>query len=358
MIKKFDFSRYKDCLRDKAFDSGNATRAALGSRDDDHAYYSVMDPFLLDVEKIRNSKAYRRLFFKTQVFPFPDSVYIRNRGFHTGEVVSSGTRLASITGLNIGLVQAGSFGHDLGQVPFGHLGESFMSEKLSLEFLHAIYSVIVCRKIERSGRGLNLCLQTEQAIAHHSRTRDKGQLLIAGNAPQEETLVMYCDKIGYTFSDINDAVAVGLLNEKTLIKEIKLLGKNQRERVMACEYALIEESAKLGYVSFAKSEVAEIFAAIRDFMFDNVYLALNETEEHKKMRSYLDVVYNGFIDSGLNKVQTLTIISIMTDVDVKSFAAIFNKDSKKVNLNFIKTLMPIDIFVFPVFTNEMDFITI
>jgi len=163
MIRNIDFSQYKDCLRHKAFDSRNATRLVNSSYDEDYAYSTIMDPFLLDVEKIRNSKSFRRLFYKTQVFPFPDSAYVRNRGFHTEDVVSIGTHLASILGLNVGLVQAGCYGHDLGQVPFGHLGEDFMSEKLGLKFLHALYGE---RPSGRFGRYLR---RLEQVRGFHLR---------------------------------------------------------------------------------------------------------------------------------------------------------------------------------------------
>ena len=94
----YSFDNYYCCLRDKAFKPEMAQRSWNNSTDNDCDYFWVIDPFILDIGKIKDSKAFRRLFFKTQVFPFPESAYVRNRGFHTEDVVSVATKIASICG--------------------------------------------------------------------------------------------------------------------------------------------------------------------------------------------------------------------------------------------------------------------
>jgi len=352
--KKFDFRRYKDCLRDKAFDSINATRSNDGFFDDDYSYYSIMDPFLLDIEKIRNSKSFRRLFYKTHVFSFPDNIYVRNRGFHTEDVVSVATTIASVCGLNVNLAAAGAHGHDLGHMPFSHLGEEFMSDKLKMNFHHAIYGAIICGKIERNRQGLNLCKETLGAIINHSRAN--GELIISEELPQEYTVVMLADKIAYTFSDLNDVLLLGYLKKEFFPKEVFSLGQNQREMVMNCIYALCVESASKGKISFSCSDVAQTFKFIRDFMYKNVYYKLDRDGIREEQISYLDGVFSGLLKIGLDKIQALTFISLMTDLEIKFLFLRFSGDENDFpGINEIKKMIPIDIFDNPPFHKEEDF---
>ena len=83
---------------------------------------------IIIIQKIINSKSFRRLNGKTQVFTFPENVLIRNRLIHTLEVKSIAETIATILGLNISLVGAIAAGHDLGHTPFGHLGERFIQK--------------------------------------------------------------------------------------------------------------------------------------------------------------------------------------------------------------------------------------
>lgn len=101
-----------------------------------------------DYDRIIFSAAFRRMQNKTQVFPLPGRVFVHNRLTHTLEVASvgrsMGNRLAEIlfskkeisdpVWLNsIGsVVSAASLAHDMGNPPFGHSGESAISNY----FLH------------------------------------------------------------------------------------------------------------------------------------------------------------------------------------------------------------------------------
>lgn len=96
------------------------------------------------------------------------------------------------------------------------------------------------------------------------------------NVTAEATLVMYCDKIAYTFSDLNDAMKIGFLDQHSLPKLIKYFGKNQRERIANVSFNLILESSKEGKVSFSKSECAKNFEELKNWMYQNVYFHLDE----------------------------------------------------------------------------------
>jgi dGTPase len=98
--------------------------------------------FERDRDRIVFSEAFRRLADKTQVHPFSDNDHIRTRLTHSIEVASVGRSLGAMVGKDIiqrhqldaaphdfaTIVEAASLAHDIGNPPFGHSGESAISE--------------------------------------------------------------------------------------------------------------------------------------------------------------------------------------------------------------------------------------
>lgn len=95
--------------------------------------------FQKDAERILTSSAFRRLQGKTQVYPFPQTDFVRNRLTHTYEVAHIGRTIASQIASQLTLPNdtATSFAqiafnacllHDIGNPPFGHSGESSIRE--------------------------------------------------------------------------------------------------------------------------------------------------------------------------------------------------------------------------------------
>ncbi len=99
--------------------------------------------FQRDFDRLIFSSPFRRLQDKTQVFPLPGSIFVHNRLTHSLEVSGVGRSL----GYNISnfllnekkikneliheidsIVAAACLAHDLGNPPFGHSGESAISE--------------------------------------------------------------------------------------------------------------------------------------------------------------------------------------------------------------------------------------
>lgn len=94
-----------------------------------------------DSDRILFSSAFRRLQGKTQVYIFPHTDYVRNRLTHSIEVASIGKALANEIFKEIGaqvskelpekvtvrnlvdIVVAACYAHDIGNPPFGHIGE-------------------------------------------------------------------------------------------------------------------------------------------------------------------------------------------------------------------------------------------
>lgn len=272
---------------------------------------TTKDPFLDDKVRILESKSFRRLHGKAQVycrnldFINPN---VRDRAVHTSEVIALSSKIANNLGLNVHLTEAIAAGHDIGHVPFGHLGEIIFSEYGKKEFRHNVFSVIVAQKIERKGKGLNLTFATLQGILAHSR--GPKEMNLSNNVSEEANVVMIADKVAYTFSDINDAIRMGDL--KKVPKELNLLGKSQREREYNIINSIIKESKRKGKVSFEDSKEAKMFKKIRDFMYKEFYFKQNRNEEKHILKTVIK-----FIEETIKTVNPLIVVSLMNDYEVQ-----------------------------------------
>lgn len=298
---------------------------------DPDSVYKILNPYFLDREKIRLSKSYRRLARKTQVFPPNLHSNVRNRLIHTNDVVNLSSIFANILGLNVNLTEAIAYGHDIGHTPFGHLGERLIGNLSGKNFAHSIMSVVVAQKIERGGNGLNLTYETLEGILNHSR--GSGEMKINSNITEEATLVMYADKIAYTFSDLNDAMKIGFLKEKSLPEIAKYFGNNQRERMFNVAYNLIMESSEERKVSFSETKCSKKFADLKNWMYENVYHALDKKDyrnqifnELENISHFIEKKFNGNIDPYLT-------IACMTDDEVISLLEDINNGNTK-NFNY------------------------
>ncbi len=350
-------NEFKGALSDKAFNSMD-TLGRRFKKDQDYIYNDVIDPFFLDREKIRLSKSFRRLDDKTQVFPPSLHTNVRDRLIHTNDVVNFASIHAYILGLNVYLAEAMAHGHDIGHTPFGHLGERLICDLSGKKFAHNIMSVVVAQKIERKGLGLNLSYETLEGMLHHSR--GSGEMSVSSSLTEEANLVMFSDKIAYTFSDLNDALRVGYISEKKLPKIVNHFGKNQRERMNKVSFEFLRESAEQGRVSFSKSETSKHFNELRQWMYYNVYYVLDVEEyririfnDLKRIASFIHDHFNGQVDPYLA-------ISCMTDSEVIKLSACLNNGGvKDMNYGFVEIINNFigkKINIFSPDLNKKDFI--
>jgi len=295
----------------------DARRRYPRHRDDDGWLYDFMSPYEIDLDKFECSKSARREHGKSQVISLPLNDHIRNRLDHSREVVDHSVKPATILGLNSMLVRAGAKPHDGGHGPFGHAFEDFVRRITGKLFRHEIFGVIVPQRIERKGRGYNPTIQTMKCILKHSR--GAGALKTEG-LTCEEALIMYCDKIAYTFSDYNDLFLRGAMFSSGLrpadfphiVEAVEWFGINQRERVFTCLAALCIESAEKGRVSFSSREEAKRFAKLKKMMYE-IYTSIDRTVINLMM----EAVYSQ-LEKCLkpNDIDPVIAMALMNDRDV------------------------------------------
>ena len=255
------------------------SRGRKNKADSDSWMYELVEPFIIDQQKIELSKAWRRLAYKTQVFSLQFNPHVRTRLSHTQEVISIAALGAYILGLNVDLCVSIAKAHDVGHLPFGHVGERFMSHVTGNNFDHAAYGAVVLQEIERGGEA-NFSFETLEGVIYHSGKA------IPETKPEEYKLVYWADKIAYVSHDINDAVRKGFLG--ALPKKIILFGATQRERIKRCLLALLVESIETGRISFDHSFQARLFRAVREWLFENVYRKIDDAP----CFNMLDAVYS------------------------------------------------------------------
>jgi len=270
-----------------------AARSYPPVRDRPEEDCGLRTPFQRDRDRIVHCKAFRRLTHKTQVFVAPLGDHYRTRLTHTLEVTTISRTVARALRLNEDLVEAIGLGHDLGHPPFGHIGEEVLDEclreRFGVGFRHYEHSLRVVERLERDGAGLNLTEQVRDGIARHS-----------SRAPEPSTLegriVRVIDRVAYINHDIDDALRAGLLLEADLpAQPIAVLGTSGSQRIDALVHDMVEQSERAGDI-VQGSEAGAAMSALRQFMFDRVYLGPAVRDEHQKISGVVRRLFEHYVE--------------------------------------------------------------
>jgi dGTPase len=270
-----------------------ATRSYPARRAREEPDCSLRTPFQRDRDRIVHSKAFRRLKHKTQVFVAPMGDHYRTRLTHTLEVTGISRTVARALGLNEDLVEAIGMGHDLGHPPFGHIGEEVLDrclrERFGGGFRHYEHSLRVVDQLERDGAGLNLTEQVRDGIARHS-SRAPEPLTLEGR------IVRVMDRVAYINHDIDDAVRAGLLSERELPAEpIAALGATGSQRIDALVHDMVEHSQRAGKIVQGE-QAGTAMRALRDFMFQRVYLGPEVRAEHARIAGVVGRLFEHYVE--------------------------------------------------------------
>jgi dGTPase len=268
----------------------------------------LRSPLQRDRDRIVHCKAFRRLKHKTQVFVSPEGDHFRTRLTHTIEVTQISRTVARALALNEDLVEAIGLGHDLGHAPFGHIGEAVLdrclAERFGGGFRHYEHSLRVVDVLEPGprvagddgapvvGAGLNLSEDVRDGILCHS-----------GRAPMPRTLegriVRLVDRVAYINHDIDDAVRAGVLRDDELpARPIAVLGDTGSRRIDTLVHDLVETSDRAGDI-VQGAEAGAAMEALRDFMFEHVYLGPAARREHAKIERVVRTLFDFYAEDPL-----------------------------------------------------------
>lgn len=275
------------CLKEQAFTPQSKNYVGRLREEDKE---EGENPFAEDKLRLIQSSSFRYLDRKMQVFFRPQSPSVRNRFSHTWEVVFVSRLLASQLGLNVDLVEAIAMGHDIGHPPCGHTGETFLNKISPCGFDHGTFGVVVLDRIENQGLGLNLTYEVLNGIRYHSFK--SLEMKINQAVLPEYMVVALADKACYIFSDFYDFVLMGLMTESIEQYLYLYFGRTWMEMIETFVAALVEESYLCGRLTFENTPQARAFRALRQMMFNDLYLKLDNEPVREELRQRLSRVYD------------------------------------------------------------------
>ena len=244
--------------------------------------------FQRDIDRIIHCKSFRRLKHKTQVFLQPEGDHYRTRLTHTLEVARIARTISRALMLNEDLTEAIALGHDLGHTPFGHAGERALNDIFPGGFRHYEQSLRVVDRLEKDGRGLNLCSETRIGILNHTTGIPRGSL--------EADVVRLSDRIAYINHDLDDAERAGILapgDEPEIICE--RLGERNSERINSIVTDVIETSAELDVILMSP-DITEAVQVFTDFMYAEVYKNPVAKGEESKVGNILLSIWEYYVN--------------------------------------------------------------
>ena len=271
--------------------------------------------FDVDYTRIINSRGYRRMKGKTQVFYAPENDHICTRIEHVNLVESISHQIATFLGLNTDLTRAIAVAHDIGHSPFGHAGERVLSEitqkDLGRRFWHEqngvnfVDNIELLENSEGKKKNINLTYAVRDGIISHCGEVDEDALfprevpipLSTYQLPNqyspftwEACAVKIADKISYIGRDMEDAKKMGLLKEKDLEKLNKMTDKIQLVKSNILNYFindLCENSSIQNGMRFSH-EAFELMCNLKQFNYKNIYF----NDVLKPSMRYFKIVIN------------------------------------------------------------------
>ena len=242
--------------------------------------------FQRDVDRITYCKSFRRLKHKTQVFLQPEGDHYRTRLTHTLEVTRIARTISRSLQLNEDLTEAIGLGHDLGHTPFGHAGERALNEMLPGGFRHYEQSLRVVDRLEKNGRGLNLCYETRMGILDHT-TGGPGDTM-------EATAVRLSDRIAYINHDVDDAMRAGIITEADLPPIVtERIGQKHSARINSIIIDILVNSQE-GPLRMSP-DMVEAVEAFHEFLYERVYRNPTAKGEESKVANILGAIWDWYV---------------------------------------------------------------
>jgi dGTPase len=184
--------------------------------------HELRTDFQRDRDRVIYSTAFRRLEYKTQVFPNHEGDHFRTRLTHTIEVANLSRTLARALNLNEDFSECLALVHDIGHPPFGHCGEevlaSLMKEYGGFEHNEQTFRIVTLLENSYSEySGLNLTEEVLEAIFQHTK-QYRRKYPDSKNALLETQLVSITDEMAYNAHDLEDGLSSGILDESEILE--------------------------------------------------------------------------------------------------------------------------------------------
>jgi len=278
----------------------------------------IRPPFSRDADRIVHSKAYSRYIDKTQVFYLVENDHITHRVLHVQLVSRIGRTIGRALGLNEDLIEAIALGHDIGHVPYGHLGEKILDELCREHdiggFRHNVQSVRFLDTVENC----DLTLQVLDGILCHNGEVHDRSLLAEGEADwhsfegklrriesggdalpltAEGCVVRCAASISYLGRDLQDALEVEVIGDEDLMEfpehcmDFFGLAGRRKENFSEINRAvldiLIRDIIAMSYdtdcIAFSE-EASACVAAFKKFNMDHIYSNQKLRKNREKIR--------------------------------------------------------------------------
>mgnify|MGYP001732846490 FL=1 len=330
MYNKYGDSMNVNLLKNEENMSMYATKSSDGVRLKEFKE-DIRPNYFRDIDKIIYSHCYSRYIDKTQVFSFKNNDHITKRIIHVQLVSKIARTIGRALNLNEDLIEAISLGHDVGHVPFGHVGESILNE-ISLKYLdepfkHNVQSVRNLMVLENNGKGINLCVQvldgilchngeklqkiynykhktTEEFIKEYNKcyTKEKFDLV---PMTLEGCVVRLSDVIGYLGRDIEDAITLGIIDKEDIPINIrKKLGENNSSIISLIINDVIINSINKPYIKLS-DEYYNLMNELLDFNYKNIYAKAYTNDEKNKIKEMFNDIYKSYlIDLETNNINS------------------------------------------------------
>jgi dGTPase len=175
--------------------------------------------FQRDCDRVINSRCFRRLEYKTQVFIIGTQDHYRTRLTHTMEMTQVARALARALRVNEDLAAAISLAHDIGHSPFGHSGERALNDLMRNHggFDHNLQSLRWVEELEETYpefNGLNLTWEVRAGLRKHVSSPLGTSLDGFSIGPWqmvEGQIADVADDIAYQAHDAEDGLDAGLI---------------------------------------------------------------------------------------------------------------------------------------------------
>ena len=353
----------KDILKEQSANPNNPKwnniiqrKSTLYQRDND-----IRSDFERDYTRVINSRAYRRLKHKTQVFFSPENDHICTRIEHVTLVESISYTIAKYLGLNTELTKAISIAHDIGHSPFGHQGEKILSEisksDLNKSFWHEKNGLEYVDKIELletpegKYQNLDLTYGVRDGIISHCGEIDeisikpRTEYIDLNNyehpnqyAPYtwEGCVVKIADKLSYLGRDIADAITLGILDEKPneLYDVLKLPKDTKINNTIIlntfikdlCENSNLEQG-----LCFSKDKF-EMINNLKEFNYKNIYFAEKTLSSVDYFKLILNKLYDFLKETFENIEKQRKNCKILVDDFEEWLTSYYNFEKCKANI--------------------------